>query len=383
MSFDSYIRRVCTRSDTQYPRLQSAVEAAFSCFYGLGGGHDEYEKSAVLERLSTPEQFTVFTVAWTDDLNRVRTNRGYYAASLPCVGGAGRLCFQSGLTADRAQALFFYSLLEESLCGKESAGIFCGADCDCALLSDGESMRFCQSFLSALYRCAPPVGAFVPLCPNISDRELGYLAGQQRALGAGAYSPNPMPRGAAAAIATAVGSGVCYFAREALRRAFGDSLDGKTVAVYGSGAVAARAWEEAACMGGHMPAMQSGGDTAADVYLLCAGGSPIDREAAERMLSHRPDGICEAVSMACTPEGAQTLTQSGVLFAPAIAAGSGISLLADPFHPLTWQTERELRAAMNALCDRVWEKGEGNLFRGAHIAAVENAAGALLRRGVL
>ena len=107
MSFDSYIRRVCSRAEAQYPRLQSAVETAFSCFYGLEGSHDEYEKNAVLERLSAPEQFTVFTVAWTDDLNRVRMNRGYYAAALPCVGGAGRLCFQSGLNADRAQALFF------------------------------------------------------------------------------------------------------------------------------------------------------------------------------------------------------------------------------------------------------------------------------------
>lgn len=383
MSFDAYIRRVCTRSDSQYPRLHSAVEAAFSCFYSLGEERPDYEKNAVLERLSAPEQFTVFTVAWTDDAAQVRTNRGYYAAALPSPGGPGRLCFQSGLTADRVKALFFYSLLEESLCGKETAGILCGADCDCALLSDGESMRFCQSFLRSLYRCAPPVGSFVPLCPNISDRELGYLAGQQRALGAGMYPPVPVPRGRLTAIATAVGSGVCYFAREALRRASGDNLDGKTVAVYGSGAVAARAWEEAACMGGHVTAMQSGADTAADVYLLCAGSPPIDREAAERMLSHRPEGIFEAVSMACTPEGAQTLTQAGVLFAPAIAAGSGVSLLADPFHPLTWQTGRELRTAMGALCDEVWEKGAGDLFRGSHIAAVENAAQALLRRGVV
>lgn len=379
----SYIQRTCTHLSPDQPRLRQAVETAFSCFPKLPEIHPEYEKNAVLERLSRPELFSGFDVVWMDDRSRVQISRGYFAAYFPTGGLPAGLYFRSGLTADEMEALAFYAMLEKSLCRPGEGSAVCGADCDPALLSDGECMRFCQSFVNALYRWSLPLGPFLPLSPGVTDRELGYLSGRQQMLGK-RFEPMP-PLSGAAEQKRAGGYGLCYFAQEAMSQSRRGRLDGKTVAVYGGGAIAAFAGEKAARMGGRVISIEDPAEAAcpsADVYFLCSRERPVDGDAAAKLLSHGPDGVFEGVSMACTAEGAAAILQSGVLFSPGIASGAGAAAPAGRSHPLTWQSERALRAAMADICRTAWEKGGGDLFRGAHIAALENAAQTLIRRGV-
>lgn len=410
--------------------LLQVTGAVFSSLDGLLETRPAYRRAAVWERLSAPERFISFAVPWVDDQNRVRVSRGYLAVFAACLGGGGSgLCFRDGLTAGRVKCLAFLRLLENSLF-RPAAGLFCGADCDPARLSDGESMRFCQSFITALLRAAPQLPALETGGPALARRERGYLSGAYQALGGRpcggaedeARTPRRLPPQQAA------GYGLCYFAQNALRALGQARLDGKTVLLCGSGGMAPYAAEKAAQLGARIVAVSDGAgclsaarvglsvikdmertphkplaeyagalpegryrpwpggiwDIPADICLLCSPERPLERADAERLLAHQPEGVFEGVSLACAPEAASLLAGEKCLFCPAVAAGAGGTAAAwDGGYHSVWEADKALRTAMKALFRAVWEKYPGDPLRGAYIAAVQNAADALLRQGVI
>lgn len=332
---------------------------------------------AAAERLAVPERLVSFPVTWTDDADRVCVSMGYYAAGA-CIGPyRGGVVLRGGLDGDETAALAFLRLLESALCEPRGGGLVFGADAEPDQMSDGESMRFCAALAQRLRRFVPDAGITAEMLDDAPERERGYLLGALRREGllrpCAADGP-ALPSG------RAVGYGLCQFALEALRRAGGGTLWGRTVAVYGRGAAADSAAETAARLGARVtrPGVYGG---AARLHFLCDAAMPLGASDAEALLEADADGVFEGAPLACTPEAAALLAKVGVPFAPSVAAGAGASVLRGHGEACgAWEAERIVRRGMRDILDAVWR--EGSLYPGAYTAALRRAAGALRRFGV-
>ncbi len=321
-----------------------------------------YIRHAVWERLSTPRLFIQFPVVWMDDAGCVRTDTAFCAACTPAPPDRCVLLFRPALTADELCALAFLHMLESRLPASSPGAILCGADHDPAALSDGESMRFCRAFLDGICRhipAHPPLSA----APDMSDRERGYLG---------------LPPSGSFPAARAAGYALACFIREALRRGGHGSLDEKTLSVRGPDPAGYWAAESARRMGARL---LPDGDVPADIVLLCDAAAPLDADAAAELAARRPDGVFEALPLACTPEAARLLCRSGLLFAPSVAVRAGASGPI-PGNLSTWQTERMLRTASEAVYRKIQGPAPDDLYRHAYAEALHAAADELVRRGV-
>ena len=247
------------RKNSNEPEFLQAVEEVLATIKPVVDAHPEYEKIALLERMIEPERIVSFRVPWVNDEGKVVVNRGYRVQFSSLIGPyKGGLRFHPSVNQSIMKFLGFEQIFKNALTGLPIGGAKGGSDFDPKGKSDNEIMRFCQSFMTELYR---HIGQDVDVPAGdigVGSREIGYLFGQYKriknAYEGGVLTGKDVCYGGSLARTEATGYGLIFFMREILK-AHGNSLEGKTVTISGSGNVAIYACQKAFAYGAKVVAM--------------------------------------------------------------------------------------------------------------------------------
>ena len=263
MLTNEYLKRVyegLEKRNANEPEFLQAVREVLESIQPVVEKHPEYEKAGLIERLVEPERIITFRVPWVDDAGKVQVNRGYRVQFNSAIGPyKGGLRFHPSVNQGILKFLGFEQTFKNSLTTLPMGGGKGGSDFDPHGKSDMEVMRFCQSFMTELYR---HIGQFVD-CPagdiGVGGREVGYMFGQYKRLTnsfqGGMLTGKGLTFGGSLARTEATGYGLCYFTAEALKCMRNDSFKGKTVVISGSGNVAIYACEKATQLGAKVVTM--------------------------------------------------------------------------------------------------------------------------------
>ncbi len=333
--------------------------------------HPDYAENGILDRLCEPERQLIFRVPWVDDQGAVRVNRGFRVEFSSALGPyKGGLRFHPSVNLGIVKFLGFEQIFKNALTGMAIGGGKGGADFDPKGRSDGEIMRFCQSFMTELYRhlgehTDVPAGDI-----GVGGREIGYLFGQYKRITnryeSGVLTGKPVAWGGSHARTEATGYGAVYFAQEMLATR-GDGFDSRRVVVSGSGNVAVYAVEKVHALGGRVVACSDSSgylvdqdgidlellkdvkevrrarisayaeakptarftargtvyDVPCDIALPCATQNELGREDAVALVKNGVRAVAEGANMPCTPEAVAVFREAGVLFGPGKAANAG------------------------------------------------------------
>ncbi|HJB67973.1 MAG TPA: NADP-specific glutamate dehydrogenase, partial [Candidatus Fournierella excrementigallinarum] len=399
----------------------------------------------VFERIVEPERMITFRVSWVDDQGKVQVNRGYRVQYNSAIGPyKGGLRLHPSVNASIIKFLGFEQTFKNSLTGLPMGGAKGGSDFDPKGKSDMEIMRFCQSFMTELYR---HIGQFTD-CPagdiGVGGREVGYMFGQYKRLTnsfqGGMITGKGLTFGGSLVRTEATGYGLCYFTQEALAFMKGDSFEGKTVVISGSGNVAIYACEKAAQLGARVVAMSDSSgyvyDPAGidldlmkevkearreriveyankrpgatftagcsgiwtipcDIALPCATQNELDGESAKTLIANGCKVVCEGANMPSTPEAIEAFLEAGVLYGPAKAANaggvatSGLEMSQNSLR-LAWtfdEVDARLKDIMKGIFHAAYAASkecgvEGNLMVGANVAGFIKVADAMVAQGV-
>ena len=409
--------------------------------------HPEYEAAGLLERFVEPERTIMFRVPWVDDSGKVRVNKGYRVQFNSAIGPyKGGFRFHPSVNLSILKFLGFEQILKNSLTGLPIGGGKGGSDFDPRGKSDGEIMRFCQSFMSELYRHIGP-DVDVPAGDiGVGAREIGYLFGQYKRL-RGAYengvlTGKGLSYGGSLIRPEATGFGAVYFAQRMLELK-GDTIKGKTFVVSGFGNVAWGAVKKIAELGGkavaisgpdgyiydeegittpekidYMLVMRASGrdkvqdyadkfgvpffakqkpwGVKADICMPCATQNEVGMAEAEKILANGTKYYVEVANMPTSNEAVKFLQDSGVIVAPSKAVNAGgvaVSALemAQNSQRLAWSAEEvdaKLKNIMVNIHDSsaktAEEYGYGyDLVKGANIAGFKKVAEAMMAQGIV
>lgn len=423
--------------------FHQAVREVFESLEPVLRKNPQYVDAAVLERLCEPERQIIFRVPWVDDEGRVRINRGfrveYNSALGPFKGG---LRFHPSVYLGIVKFLGFEQVFKNSLTGMPIGGGKGGSDFDPRGRSQGEVMRFCQSFMTELYRhlgehTDVPAGDI-----GVGGREIGYLFGQYKRITnrweAGVLTGKGLSWGGSLVRTEATGYGTVLFAERMLGTR-GQSFDGRRVVVSGAGNVAQYAIQKAQQLGGHVVACSDSTgyvldergidlpllqqvreaerlpvsvyaerrgatfvpgrrvwEVGAEVALPCATQNELDEADAAALVRSGALAVSEGANMPTTPAAVALLTEAGVLFAPGKAANAGgVATSALEMQQNAsrdaWSfeyTERRLAGIMHAIHDRCLTTADeygapGSYVVGANIAGFTKVADAMLALGVV
>lgn len=423
--------------------FHQAVREVFESLEPVLRKNPQYVDAAVLERLCEPERQIIFRVPWVDDSGRVQINRGfrveYNSALGPFKGG---LRFHPSVYVGIVKFLGFEQVFKNSLTGMPIGGGKGGSDFDPRGRSAGEVMRFCQSFMTELYRhlgehTDVPAGDI-----GVGGREIGYLFGQYKRITnrweAGVLTGKGLSWGGSLVRTEATGYGTVLFAERMLSTR-GQSFDGRRVVVSGAGNVAQYAIQKAQQLGGHvvgcsdstgyvldergidLPLLQQVREAerlpvsvyaerrgatfvpgrrvwevGAEVALPCATQNELDEDDAAALVRSGVVAVSEGANMPTTPAAVALLTEAGVLFAPGKAANAGgVATSALEMQQNAsrdaWSfayTEQRLAGIMHAIHDRCLTTADeygapGNYVLGANIAGFTKVADAMLALGVV
>ncbi|MDR2973518.1 MAG: NADP-specific glutamate dehydrogenase [Propionibacteriaceae bacterium] len=426
--------------ETEY--LQAVREVLLSVEPVLAQNPD-LEANAILERMVEPDRQIKFRVAWTDDQGTIQVNRGYRFEFNSAIGPyKGGIRFHESVNASILKFLGFEQVYKNALTGLWMGGAKGGSDFDPHGKSDAEVMRFCQAFMSELYRHIGPDTDVPAGDIGVGGREVGYLFGQYRRLRnefSGVLTGKGLEFGGSLVRTEATGYGLGYYTQEVLRVLMNDSFQSKTVVVSGSGNVAIFAAEKATQLGGKVVTMSDssgyvhdpegidldlvkqiklerrgrmseyiaarpsatyvdGGkvwEVACDIALPCATQNEIEIDDAQSLIKSGVKIVAEGANMPTTPDAIDALRAAGVLFCPGKASNaggvavSGLEMAQDSQRvPWTFeQTDAKLQSIMTDIvaCSLAAANkyGLGNdLFMGANIAGFERVAAAMLAQGV-
>ena len=261
MLTNEYLKRVyegLEKRNANEPEFLQAVREVLESIQPVVEKHPEYEKAGLIERLVEPERIISFRVPWVDDQGKVQVNRGYRVQFNSAIGPyKGGLRFHPSVNQGILKFLGFEQTFKNSLTTLPMGGGKGGSDFDPHGKSDMEVMRFCQSFMTELYR---HIGQFTDVPAGdigVGGREIGFLFGQYKRIRdeySGILTGKGIPFGGSLARTEATGYGLCYFAKEMLADA-GKSFEGQRVVISGSGNVATYANQKATQMGGKVIAM--------------------------------------------------------------------------------------------------------------------------------
>ena len=268
---NAYVKRVfdglCARNAHEKEYLQAAEEMLTS-LSPVFDKHPEYEKAGLLDRFVEPERVIMFRVPWVDDQGNVQVNRGYRVQFNSAIGPyKGGLRLHPSVNLSIIKFLGMEQVLKNSLTGLPIGGGKGGSDFDPKGKSDNEVMRFCQSFMTELYKYIGkdedvPAGDI-----GVGAREIGFLYGQYKritGLYEGVLTGKGLTYGGSLTRTEATGYGLCYFTRAMLRKN-GKSFEGKRVVISGSGNVAIYACQKATQLGAKVVAMS---DSAVSASML-------------------------------------------------------------------------------------------------------------------
>ena len=347
-----------------------AVEEVFESLNIIADVHPEELDDDVLERLVEPERQIIFRVPWVDDNGKTQVNRGYRVEFNSAIGPyKGGLRFHPSVNISIIKFLGFEQVLKNSLTTLPMGGGKGGSDFDPKGKSDREVMRFCQSFMSELYRHIGP-NTDVPAGDiGVGGREVGYLFGQYKRLKneySGVLTGKGLTFGGSLIRTEATGYGLCYFT-QALLKDNGTSFEGKTVTISGSGNVAIYACEKATQLGAKVVTMSDSNGfvydpegidldlvkdikevrrgrikeyvekhpnatytpnarpwtVPCDIALPCATQNELDLEDAKALVANKVFAVCEGANMPTTPEAIHYLMKNGVFYAPGKASNAG------------------------------------------------------------
>ncbi len=449
MITNAYLKRVyedVCRRDSHEPEFLQAVQEVFESLELVIDQHPEWEKAGLIERFVEPERVVEFRVPWVDDTGAVRVNRGFRVQYNSAIGPyKGGLRFHPSVNLSVIKFLGFEQVLKNSLTTLPMGGGKGGSDFDPKGKSDGEVMRFCQSFMTELYR---HIGQFTDTPAGdigVGGREVAYLYGQYKRIvdrfEAGVLTGKGLTFGGSLARTQATGYGLCYYAAEALANQKNDGFQGKTVVVSGSGNVAQYAAEKCMQLGGKVVAMSDsqgyvydpkGIDLAVlfdikqrrrarisvyadevagseyhegckgiwtvkcDVALPCASQNEMDEAGAKALVANGCIGVFEGANMPLTPEAIAVVQSNGLLYSPGKAsnaggvATSGLEMTQNSMR-LSWsfeEVDERLHTIMKniyAACyDASVQCGKpGDLMVGANVAGFLKVAEAMMAQGVV
>ncbi|MEE0708422.1 MAG: NADP-specific glutamate dehydrogenase [Gemmiger sp.] len=431
------------RNPEQKEFLQAAEEVLES-LEPVIAAHPEYEKAGLIERMVEPERVVMFRVPWVDDNGKVQVNRGYRVQFNSAIGPyKGGLRFHPSVNLSIIKFLGFEQCFKNSLTGLPMGGGKGGSDFDPHGKSDAEVMRFCQSFMTELYRHIGPDTDVPAGDIGVGGREVGYMYGQYKRICnefTGVLTGKGIPFGGSLARTEATGYGLCYFADEMLK-ANGKSFEGAKVVISGSGNVAIYANQKATQLGGKVIAMsdsngyivdENGIDykvmkeikevkrariktyldyvptakyvegsqgiwtVSCDIALPCATQNELPLEGAKALVANGCYAVAEGANMPSTPDAIAYLQANNVLFAPAKAsnaggvATSGLEMSQNSLR-LGWtfeEVDERLHNIMvniyKAAADAAEEYGcKGNLVAGANIAGFLKIASAMMSQGIV
>lgn len=270
-SVDAFLERL-KRRDPDQPEFHQAVEEVLRSLWPFLEANPHYLEAGIIERIVEPERAILFRVPWVDDQGRVRVNRGYRVQMSSAIGPyKGGLRFHPSVNLGVLKFLAFEQVFKNSLTTLPMGGGKGGSDFDPKGKSDAEVMRFCQSFMSELYR---HVGADLDVPAGdigVGAREIGYLFGQYKRLSnqfTSVLTGKGLSYGGSLIRPEATGFGCVYFAQEMLKDR-GRGFDGQRVAISGSGNVAQYAARKVMEMGGKVISLSDSEGT-----LYAEAGSP-------------------------------------------------------------------------------------------------------------
>ena len=434
--------KVVQRDPDQKEFLQ-AVKEVLESLQPVFDKRPDYVKAGIAERIVEPERIITFRVSWVDDNGVVQVNRGYRVQFNSAIGpykGGCRLHPSVNLSV--MKFLGFEQTFKNSLTSLPMGGGKGGSDFDPKGKSDNEIMRFCQSFMTELYRHIGPDTDVPAGDIGVGAREVGFMFGQYKRIKnefTGVLTGKSIYSGGSLARTQATGYGLCYFTQEMLKEA-GKSFEGKKVVISGSGNVAIYANEKATQLGGKVIAMsdssgyvvdENGIDlkvmkqikeverariveyanrvegakfypgckgiwtVPCDIALPCATQNELDEEGAKALIANGVFAVAEGANMPSTPEAIAAFQSAGVLFAPAKAANaggvatSGLEMTQNSIR-MSWsfeEVDEKLHGIMvniyKAAANAAKEYGcEGNLVAGANIAGFLKVAEAMKWQGV-
>ncbi len=442
----SYLQKVydgVVKRDPNQPEFLQAVKEVLESLEPVIEKRPQLEKAGVVERIVEPERSITFRVSWVDDSGNVQVNRGYRVQFNSAIGPyKGGLRLHPSVNLSVVKFLGFEQLFKNSLTGLPMGGGKGGSDFDPKGKSDGEVMRFCQSFMTELCK---HIGADTDVPAGdigTGAREIGFLFGQYKRIRnefTGVLTGKGLTYGGSLARTEATGYGLCYFTDEVLKGADKNFI-GKTVIISGSGNVAIYACQKATQLGGKVVAMSDSAGyivdpnginldllkqikeverariseyanrvsgakyfegckniwtVKCDIALPCATQNELDGDAAKALVANKCICVCEGANMPCTPEAVAYFQANKVLFGPAKAANaggvatSGLEMSQNSLR-LSWTFE-DVDAKLNTIMKNIYKSAakaaadfgcEGDLVAGANIAGFLKVADAMMWQGI-
>lgn len=442
----TYAQRVIEQvkaKDPNQPEFIQAVTEVLASLEPVLAAHPEYQDAALLERIVEPERVIQFRVPWVDDRDKVQVNRGYRIQFNSALGPyKGGLRLHPSVNLSILKFLGFEQVFKNSLTTLPMGGGKGGCDFDPKGKSDGEVMRFCQSFMSELFRHIGPDTDVPAGDIGTGAREVGYMFGQYKRLRnewSGVLTGKGLSFGGSLARTEATGYGLVYLVEELLAQR-GETFDGKTVDISGSGNVAIYAAEKAQQLGAKVVTMSdstgwieapAGIDVSVikqvkeverariseyakrvegvtyhegrgvwnvpcDIALPCATQNELFLEDAETLAKNGTLVVAEGANMPTTLEATEHLQEAGVAFVPGKAsnaggvATSGLEMSQNS-ERLSWtfdEVDAKLKSIMvdifHAADDAANEIGKpGDYVAGANIAGFKKVADAMMSQGIV
>ena len=444
---NEYLRGLMERvvqRDPQQTEFHQAVREVLTSLAPVVNARPELIREGVMDCLVEPERAIKFRVPWEDDRGVIHVNRGYRIQFNSAIGPyKGGLRFHPSVNESIIKFLGFEQTFKNSLTGLPIGGGKGGSNFDPKGKSDAEVMRFCQSFMTELFKYIGPDTDVPAGDIGVGSREIGYLFGQYKRLRnefTGVLTGKGLSYGGSLARKEATGYGLCYFADNMLQAA-GRSFDGATVVISGSGNVAIYACEKAAALGARVVAMSDSNGYVYDsegidldlvkelkeqsrqriavyaqrrpsaryqegcagiwnipcgIALPCATQNELSGDAAKTLIANGCFAVAEGANMPCTPQAVDAFQAAGVLFAPAKAANAGgvaTSALEMSQNSMrfSWtfdEVDQRLKGIMTDLYRSASQAAReygmaGDLVAGANIAGFIKVADAMLAYGVV
>ena len=449
MITNEYLKRVydsVEKRDPDQPEFLQAVREVFESLQLVVDKHPEWEKASLIERFVEPERVITFRVPWVDDNGKVQVNRGYRVQFNSAIGPyKGGLRFHPSVNLSVIKFLGFEQILKNSLTTLPMGGGKGGSDFDPKGKSDAEVMRFCQSFMTELYR---HIGQFTDTPAGdigVGAREVAYMFGQYKKIvdrfEGGVITGKGLTFGGSLARTQATGYGLCYYASEALSHLANTSFEGKKVIVSGAGNVAQYAAEKCTQLGGTVIAMcDSNGyiydpdgvdlkkvmdikqkrrarisvyadevpgseyhegrkgiwTLKCDIAMPCASQNEMDADDVQHLIDNGCMAVFEGANMPLTPEAIEKVLGNGLLYSPGKAsnaggvATSGLEMSQNSIR-MSWtfeEVDEKLQGIMKnifkACYDASVECGQpGNLMLGANVAGFLKVADAMMAQGIV